>query len=314
MKELLIFGGLICIIMTLLILVLMPSPFGSPSGQLKGPYNLNSENILFTNSTFIENTSVTFQGFLYLEKVQKTSTVTSCSSTDPSLPNCDSGRYSLCSCVGNDCSTCKHQGYIPIINFNNICTLEVLGAPDGSRQGKAAVQFTMKTQSSGALIDASHNPINPELHPKDPSGNSTSSDIYIETFVLPPLPFQKWVMLTISREGRRYDFFYDNVLVLSKQSSTVLYNSLSGNVTIGNSNLNGSSAYFSIYPKKQSINDITSQYKSFTDTRGNPLLDDTPLSLGLNNIALNPSVCAGSSMNPSTPPAQPFYEWSSSYA
>jgi len=190
----------------------------------------------------------------------------------------------------------------------------VLGAPDGSRQGKAAVQFTMKTQSSGALIDASQNPVNPELHPKDASGNSTISNIYIETFVLPPLPFQKWVMLTISREGRRYDFFYNNVLVLSKQSSTVLYNSLSGNVTIGNSSLNGSSAYFTLYNSIQSINDITNQYKTFTDTRGTPLLEETPLSLGLNNISLNPSVCAGNSMNPSTPPAQPFYEWSSSYA
>ena len=42
--------------------------------------------------------------------------------------------------------------------------------------------------------------------------NDLNSYIYIETFVLPPLPFQKWTMITINREGRRFDIYYNSTL------------------------------------------------------------------------------------------------------
>lgn len=323
--EIFIFGGLIVIILLLLVFTLIPTPLSSPASNVAmlGPYNMNTNTVLFTDSTFLNNSSVTFQGFLYLEKLQKTGIVTPCSSTDPSLPNCDTGRYSLCSCNGNDCKQCYHQGYINIINFNDICKVEVLGAPDSSRQKQATVQFTVKTQSSGNIVDSSGNTVNPELHAVDPSGKSTNSDIYFETFVLPQIPFQKWIMLTISREGRRFDFYYNDVLVLSKQTSTVLYNTpLTNNVTVGDSNINGSCGYFTLYNTIQTSREIANQYASFTTTRGSPMFNETP-QIGLTNLSLDrvtpsfsiPSICSsGDCTGVSTRPSMPYYEWSSSYA
>lgn len=326
--EHIIFGGLIVIIIILLIFTLVPLPLinktNNGSVEMKGPYNIHTSTTLIKNTNFLTNSSVTFQGFLNLEQLQKTGIATPCSSTDHSLPNCDTGRYSLCSCDGNDCTPCYHKGYIPLINFHDICVLEAFGAPDGGRQGQATVQFTIKTQSSGDIQGTK----NPELHPKESTGSSSDSlqsDIYLETFILPPLPFQKWIMITISREGRRFDFYYNDKLVLSKQTSTVLYNSpLSSSIRVGDSRLNGSSGFFTLYNSIQTASEIHKQYITFTTTRGSPIFDVNP-DLGLTNASLEripgmklslPNVCSSGNCldSPTNPPSLPYYEWSSSYA
>ena len=294
---------------------------GNLNVQKKGPYDLKAPTIVFdTNTDFVKASSTTFQGFFYLEQLQKTGVVTPCSSTDLTKPNCNTGRYSLCACEGVDCTQCYHNEYISLINFNNMCTLELLGAPDGGRQNRASVQFTLKTQTSGALTNAGYD-INPEVSPVDDSGNSDIlSDIYIETFVLPPIPFQKWVMITISREGRRYDVYYNKTLVLSKQASAVLYaNPTTDKVIVGNPKLSGSCAFFSLYNTIQSAISISKQYSSLVNTRGSPVLDENPATIGLTKDSLSvrfPSLCPSGDciQNPSNPPASPLYEWSSSYA
>jgi len=321
--ELYIFGILISIIVLLLILTFSPMPFaGKLNVQKKGPYDLNKNTTIFSSNTdFVKSSSTTFQGFFYLEQLQKTGIITPCSSTDLTKPNCNTGRYSLCACDATDCSKCYHKEYIPLVNFNDICTLELLGAPDGGRQNRASVQFTMKTQSSGDIIDSSDNRLNPEKSPADASGSSTTiSDVYIETFVLPPIPFQKWIMITISREGRRFDVYYNKTLMLSKQASAVLYGSpTSDNIIVGNNKLHGSCAFFSIYNTIQSAIAISKQYGSLINTRGSPVLDENPPTLGLTkgNLSIGvPSLCPSGDciQSPSNPPASPLYEWSSSYA
>jgi len=325
-----IFMFLILIIITLLLLTFVPFPNSYATGVEKiGPYKLEKVENHFTTKEFVTNSSVSFQGFFYLEKLQKTAVTTSCSPTDPSSLNCNSGRYSLCSCNGTNCSNCEHKGFIPLINFNDIVTLELLGAPDGGRQGKASVQLTFKTESSGDIDDPSGNPVNPEFYPKDTTGNSnTASFIYIETFVLPPLPFQKWFMITISRVGRRFDIYYNDTLVLSKQISTMLYhNATSQNISIGNKFMNGSSGYFTLYKSIQTAIDISKQYHRFVNTRGSPVFGQNPPTIGLMNVSLDrlptvfgnitvPSICGSGDCitSPSNPPASPIYEWSSSYA
>ena len=313
---------LVLIIITLLILTFVPLPFTNTnisSVQKKGPYKLNDQRDMFDTNKFILNSSVTFQGFVYLEVLQKTGITTLCSNTDNSKPNCNTGRYSLCSCTGTDCSPCKHDGYIPLVNFNDICLLELLGAPDGSRQNKASIQLTIKTRSSGDISGG-----NPELDPADISGASQLADVYIETFALPPLPFQKWVMITISREGRRFDIYYNSTIVLSKQTSAVVYtNAPNSKIVVGHSKLSGTCGFFTLYDTIQSSFNITSQYNSFVNTRGTPMFVESPPTLGSLDVLPAsfgvpslPSLCpSGDCINsPTSPPANPIYEWSSSYA
>ena len=326
-----IFMLLIIIIIILLLLTFLPLGSSiSKTVQKIGPFSLEEENNHFSNKDFVNNSSVAFQGFFYLEKLQKTAITTSCSPTDPSSLNCNTGRYSLCECSGTNCSNCDHKGFIRLINFNDIVTLELLGAPDGGRQGKASIQLTIKTESSGD-IDNSGNSLNPELHAADTTGASTTaSNVYIETFVLPPVPFNKWFMITINKEGRRFDIYYNDTLVLSKQTSTVLYhNPTSNNITVGNNNkyISGSSGYFTLYNSVQSAINISKQYHSFVTTRGSPVFDENPPTLALTDVSLDrlpsiagnvtiPSICSSGDCitSPSNPPASPLYEWQSSYA
>ena len=211
------------------------------------------------------------------------------------------------------------------MDINKVVTLEALGAPDASRQGKASIQLTFKTQSSGN--DASGNA---ELYPHDPSGNSISdlsSYLYIETFVLPPFPFNKWVMITINKSGRRYDIYYNDTLVLSKMTSSILYpNNLTDAIYVGNEMMDGSCGFFNIYPYTLSASTIKTNYQNYVTTRGSPIFDTNPPTAAFGKVSLDriggvglpqiPSLCAGSDCmsSPSTSPAKPYMEWQSSYA
>ena len=332
--EIIIFGTLILLIIIFLIFSLIPFKQASKDIEAQGPYDLNKENKIYTkNSDFQTNSSVTFQGFVYLENLQKTGTFTPCSSTDNSLPKCDTGRYSLCTCTGADCSSCNHQGYTTLLNINNLGKLEVLNAPDASRQGKAQVQFTIRTQSSGNISGTNNPDINPKestniVTDKDSSGNtidiSANQFQYIETFVLPTIPYQKWVMISISREGRRFDFYYNDKLVLSKYASANIYNlTANTDIVVGNSSINGSSGFFTLYYSIQPAVNIAKQYSSFVNTRGSPLFDRDVPTIANSVLSLDrigefsiPSLCPSNDCinTPTNPPSKPYYEWSSSYA
>ena len=317
--------------LTLYFIQLPSSIMNTVNVQKKGPFNLNDHRILFNDASFKTNTSVCFQGFFYLETLQKTGIIKTCSPDDPTKPNCNTGRYSLCPCVGNNCSTCYHEEYVPLVDFNgSTAILEVLAAPDASRQNKTFTQLTIKTQSSenpSGEADTSGNYVN----------QSTGSfSLYMETFVLPPIPFQKWIMITINREGRRFDIYYNDILVLSKMTSAPIYNSnISKDVVVGSTKLNGSCGFFSLYSTAQNANDISRQYKSFISTRDSPLFDSSPPTIDWKTLSVDtlpldtvPSInsslpsmstsalCVGSDClnNPANPPSRPYYEWTTSYA
>ena len=330
MNIILIYGVLIMFIITFLVFYFIQLPGPIKNIQKKGPYTLNDQRILYKDNSFKTNSSVCFQGFFYLESLQKTGIVKTCNDTDPSKPNCNTGRYALCPCTGADCSSCYHEEYIPLIDFNDkTAVLEVLGSPDASRQNKAYTQLTIKTQSSDDLTDPNYNPVSLKADP-------SLSDLYMETFVLPPIPFQKWLMITINREGRRYDIYYNDTLILSKMTSAPIYNSdLSKDIVIGDKRLSGSSGMFSLYSTLQSAGDISKEYRSLISTRASPLFDTVPptidwktLSVGTLPLDTIPSInaslpsfskgalCIGSDCinTPSNPPSKPYYEWKTSYA
>jgi hypothetical protein len=325
--EILVFGILILMIIGFLVLTFIPIPFTSLNVEAQGPFSLNSSINIFYSEDFLNKSSSTIQGFFYINEFQKTGITTPCSSTDPSLPNCDSGLYSLCACSNTNCSMCGHQGYVPLMNINDMVVLEVLGSPDSSRQNKAAIQLTIKTQSSGLIQDVSKNSVNPSMNPVGDGSIDAVSQLYIETFILPPIPYQKWLMISISRDGRRFDVYYNDTLVLSKYASANVYNEITNtNISIGNTTINGKSGFFNLYKSIQSAMNISSQYNSFINTRGSPLFNTPPPTLTFNepksNLSLSigvpniPSFCSSTNciQSPQTPPAKPYYEWSSSYA
>lgn len=290
-----------------------------------GPYTLNKATSIFDNSQaldFQRLANFTLQGFVYIVPLSRTPTAMTCNT--PGNPSCEDGRFHRCSCGSSfECSSCDRAGYIPVIQVSNVAFFEILAAPDAGRQGKAMTQLSIKTEAN---VDASGSAI-------DASGSSTISSKYIEVLSLPPIPIQKWVMLTIVKEGRRYDVYYDDKLVLSKRTQFKITVSPSNlGITVGNPGLNGNAGAFTVYNTIQRSLDVATTYKKMVDTRGAPYItlpadsytsvtmpqmpQMPSLSTAISGVGFNWSPCpSGSCFDaPKIRPAQPWLDWQTSYA
>jgi len=189
-----------------------------------------------------------------------------------------------------------------ILNLAGIVKLEVLNAPDASRQGKAMAQLTIKTQ--GATITNSTGML---------GSGSTAPQQYVETLILPPISLQKWVMISIAREGRRFDVYYDDTIVLSQKTMYMpLSNASNSNmqgITSGSNAIVGELAIANIYNYRVSTLDVSSKYKEYADTRGAPRIPTDILS----NLSVNVCPRGGCFNAPVIKPASPLYDWTTSY-
>ena len=238
-----------------------------------------------------------FQAFVYPMPFQRTGQTTVCADTNPGpgQADCSTGRFGLCACEGNDCSKCHHSGYVNILNISNIIRLELLAAPDASRQGSASVQLVARC-----------------LRRKDVVGSTESLE---ETLVLPSLPFQKWTMITVAREGRRFDIYYNDRLVLSKRVQYVIASqSATSPIIAGDPLLNGNIAHVLISSSKFTARDVANTYINKADTNGEPFLStDSNL---INTITRMSPFCKDASCinGPVIKPASPLMDWQTNYA
>lgn len=262
-----------------------------------------------------------FQGFFYLNAMNRTGSYTTCG-TNPNQASCTDGTFGICNCQGsalNDCSVCKHVGYEPLISIAGVASVEVLTVPDASRQGKAMAQLVLKTEGPAT------------------SGSSTNRQTYIETVSLPYIPMQKWTMITICREGRRFDVYYDSALVVSKKTlympvSDTMNTNLRGIVS-GSEALTGEVALVDLENRAYTMSEVAAAFARKADTRGAPRVSSsftagyrdsaglmpshTGSLLSLLQVSLpSVSICPeGNCFNaPTVRPASAIYDWSTSYA
>jgi len=323
-------GYILLAILFVIVLVMYFSPSYVPKIQVSAidPFSLGSETSMIdadTASMFYTDTDGSFSAFVYLSPMNRTGAYAKCG-TNPNQASCEDGTFVPCPCdpATNNCSICNHSGYKSIFNIAGVVGFEVLNAPDASRQGKAMSQLIVQTEGP---------PV---------SGGSTNSQKYIETLQVPPIPIQKWTMVTVSREGRRFDIYYNDILVLSQKTMYMPISNKSNTnykgVTSGSDELIGQIAMANLYTNRISSGEIRIIYKTFSDTRGRPYLNSgstlglsttAPPSEVINRVGLNPSaestsigstlsgisVCPGGCFDP--PPiraASPLYQWSTPYA
>ena len=314
-----------------LIFVIVAFSYYSPSFAPKilvtasGPFPLTSSKTIVTEKdtkSFYSDSNGSFSAFIYLNPMNRTGSYAACG-TNPNQASCSDGTFAPCPCdaATGSCAPCAHVGYNSIFNISGIVGLEVLNAPDASRQGKAMSQLILKTEGQ---------PI---------QQGSSASQKYIETITLPPIPLQKWTMVTVAREGRRFDVYYNDTLVLSQKAmympiSNISNSSFSG-ITSGSQGMVGQIALANVYNYRLTSSDVVGKYKEFADTRGRPYLDtkttptQTSDSAGLNpgflsGMTLSSFIPSAASINlcppegcltaPTVKPASPLYEWTSSYA
>jgi hypothetical protein len=342
---------ILLVIIIVVALVFYFYPFTSPISSTFGPYDLSSSKTVFDAKQvklFETSPSATLQGFFYFVPMQRTPTAMTCNT--PGNPSCEDGRFHTCYCgTTNDCSNCKRTGYKPLLQIGDTCFLEILPAPDSGRQGKALAQLSVVTKTSNlthpvvkpvaaTAAAASTAPtasaasttqqqnamfsvakpaalVNMNSQFAKREGFADTFETYVEFLTLPPIPLQKWVMITIVKEGRRFDIYYDNKLVLSQKTDNNLSTSTSQEgIKCGNAGFSGYGGVFSIKPSASTGTDIAGTYKQLTDTRGAPYIA-LPDSKNVTPIKF-PSLCpsGGCIQAPSIRPAQPWLEWDTAYA
>lgn len=270
-----------------------------------GPYILQQKPQVASSDTTKQVLSAsntgTIQGFVYPLQAQKSGTMTLCNpsgSANPGEPECSTGQYSLCKCIGNNCSRCKHSGYVNVLNISNVIRLEILAAPDASRQNAAGAQLIVRTTGMGTPVVA------------DASTPQTQI-LFEETIPLPNIPFQKWTFVTIAREGRRFDIYYNGEIVMSKRTQHVVdLRSAFGPVIAGDENLIGKMALIESFPQKLTQQEVMAKYRQQSDTTGQPRINNP-----LNIYDYLPNCEGGGCITgPKMRPASPLLDWETQYA
>jgi hypothetical protein len=249
-----------------------------------GPFSLSSTTNALSSSDFSTATIAnafytdgvgTFQCFVFLDTLARTGSHVDCG-LGTNTPNCDSGLYSTCVCTTtSDCTNCSHAGYQSLFTIHGIYTLEIMNVPDASRPNGVAAQFTVKTSS-------------------DRAGTGITQ---VETINLPPINHQKWVMITVSKEGRRFDIYYNNTLVSSTNLESVPSSITNGTPLItGNSILSGQIGGLTFLPNRQTIQDVSETYAKATNTKGDPVIFITKSNAYSYNVASRPTTTILSSL------------------
>ena len=288
---------IVAILVVILVSILFYKGYFNPKATVtglvvEGPFPLSKPSPVSTTEVaqkFLTGNTGSIQFFVYILPFQKTGQATSCS-TNPGDPVCGTERYNICPCTMRDCSQCEHKGYNTILNVSNILKLEVLSSPDASRPGQASAQLTIRTLGLPVGV--------------------TTEQTSIETFALPPLPFQKWIAVTISREGRRFDVFYNMDLVLSKRTQySVDHSSAASAPMLGDTKLNGQFAFFHAFPERLNLQRVGIEYKKVTDTNGAP-----QFSMNMDILTkLNPCPNGACMKSITVRPASPLYGWDTQY-
>jgi hypothetical protein len=242
---------------------------------MSGPFSIDKPKVYVSSSAFptaaastafLTDGTGTFQMYVYLDTQIKTGSAVTCG-TASNKPSCSTGLYDPCKCKNQfDCTNCSHEGYKPLISLYGVYTLEVLNLPDASRQNSISAQLTVRTK------------------------NSTGSDLEsnVETIPLPPLPLQKWILVTITKEGRQVNVLYNDSIVSSSKTHNMIDTaSVSGDVVSGGAaGLSGVIGLLRMLPNKTSVTDVTTYYNKTSDTRGAPIAFTTDRNAYDKNIAL----------------------------
>lgn len=327
--------GTIILLGVILVFYLSPSYAPKITAAAMGPYPLTSTQTIIKDidaQPYYSDANGSFSAYVYLNPMNRTGAYAPCG-TNPNQASCADGTFAPCPCdpVTSDCTTtCNHSGYSSVFNIAGIVGLEVLIAPDASRQGKAMSQLIVKTEGAPVSVAAS----------------TGASQKYIETLTLPPIHLQKWTMVTVAREGRRFDVYYDDTIVLSQKTMYMPVSNISNSnfrgITSGSAGLVGQLCVANVYNYRINSQQVVANHTATSDTRGRPYIGSTATSSGtvLSKVGESPTDITGmmptaaSSLSssvaglsslmtfcpkggcfsaPTVRPASPLYDWSTSY-
>jgi hypothetical protein len=235
---------------------------------------------------------------IYISKAPRTLTKVNCITINPSTdtvafgPSCDDYSFSTCKCASIDCSRCSTEnksGYMSqLLSIGNSLQLWTSGYT--SENDKPYVPALLKVKTGTDL-----------------------NQYYMESISLPAIPLQRWTVITIVKEGRRFDVYYGAVSVASKICDHVpIPPSTDTAWRAGNSGWRGQIGLFAGIQKTQTTEDVEKDVTTLVDSRGVPFYLN---SIDLFSIAM-PTLpeCIFGNCNtlPAVKPMNPFTVYSSS--
>jgi hypothetical protein len=177
------------------------------------------------------------------------------------------------------------NGFTPIIQVDNNWYLEIAPAPAGGLNVSARLR--VQTNDGGVLK--------------------------VEYVDLPPIPKQKWMFITILRDGRRFDVIYNNEIVAS-QTLEFYPVVISSPLSIGNKSLNGSVVHIIINGRRLTPTEVETERLAHVDTNGTVLEADT-IDISFPGIKLLAQCPPGLPCEPVTkPPNNNLLQWKTPYA
>lgn len=181
--------------------------------------------------------------------------------------------------------------YISVMEVENNWVLEVVPSPKDKKEYGARLR--VQTQQAGRF--------------------------QYETIPLPAIPKQRWVFLTLLREGRRFDVMYDDRIVASQRLEHYPV-VISSPLSVGNKGLEGAVINLMVNGRRLSPVEVERERKIHVDTNGrvvNTSFDPLrPLELPPNPLSALTAQCpAGLPCETVTsPPKKSLYEWKTPYA
>jgi hypothetical protein len=128
-----------------------------------------------------------------------------------------------------------------------------------------------------------------------------------DTVVLPSVPMQRWVQVTMTMEGRTMDFYLNGKLIKSHSFANVPPSSAASIILLPN-NLMGQMAYVQVWPRRLTVTEVENNYVDTCDSRGRPYLGPELLKaikgFKVPNLFCPNGVCGGKNVD-----AKPSQQW-----
>jgi hypothetical protein len=142
------------------------------------------------------------------------------------------------------------------------------------------------------------------------NNSGTQQEEYIE---LPPIPRQKWICISILREGRRFDIIYDNRIVASqrlKYYPVIINNPM----TVGNATIMGKVIHVIITPTRLSPSEVERQRRIYVNSN-NDVLEANSLLMSLPSFKISAQCPPGLPCDNIThSPSNAYLKWQTPYA
>ncbi len=136
-----------------------------------------------------------------------------------------------------------------------------------------------------------------------------------ETFKFPRIPTQKWVLITITKEGRRFTIYYNDAIIASFR--TLYYPVIPRDgMVIGSNNLSGTFAYPTFHGEGYAfkLDDVKDYLANTSNTRHEPELPNTQ---SVFDVFTNALVCPNGVFcfeSTQTPQKNYLKQWTSPYS